>query len=197
MKYTPLDIQRREFEKSFRGLDEGDVRSFLLEIAGEWEEILAENQKLRNEILDLRERLSHYHEQDRIFKETLLQAQKSREELLDAAQRERGLILKEAEFRAEEMLHEGAQKLAEMEAHLRTLKLERVRFLQDMDAMVARTQRFLQQEAPEIFPVAEVTRKLDDLFIPEPERIPAAVREPLKLVADLEALQKGSWDSID
>lgn len=197
MKYTPLDIQRRDFEKSFRGLDEGEVRTFLHEIAGEWEEILSENQKLRNEILDLRERLAQYHEQDRIFKETLLQAQKSREELLDAAQRERGLILKEAEFRAEEMMHEAAQKMAEMESQFRNVKLERVRFLQDMDALVARTQRFLQQEAPEIFPAAEVTRKLDDLFIPEPERVPPSVREPLKLVPDLEALQGGSWDSID
>ena len=27
MKFTPLDIQRREFEKTFRGLDEGEVRA--------------------------------------------------------------------------------------------------------------------------------------------------------------------------
>ena len=36
MKYTPLDIQRREFEKVFRGLEESEVRTFLHEIAGEW-----------------------------------------------------------------------------------------------------------------------------------------------------------------
>ena len=30
MKFTPLDIQRREFEKAFRGLDEAEVRTFLL-----------------------------------------------------------------------------------------------------------------------------------------------------------------------
>ena len=31
-----------------------------------------------------------------------------------------------------------------------------------MDALLARTRRFLQEEAPEIFPPAEPTRKLDD-----------------------------------
>ena len=35
MKFTPLDIQRREFEKGFRGLDEGEVRAFLLEVAAD------------------------------------------------------------------------------------------------------------------------------------------------------------------
>jgi len=52
MKYTPLDIQRREFEKAFRGLEEAEVRTFLHEVAGEWEEVLAENQKLKEEVLD-------------------------------------------------------------------------------------------------------------------------------------------------
>ena len=66
MKYTPLDIQRREFEKAFRGLEESEVRTFLHEIAGEWEELLAENQKLKEEILDSRERLHQYQDQDHI-----------------------------------------------------------------------------------------------------------------------------------
>ncbi len=165
MKYTPLDIQRREFEKAFRGLNEDEVRTFLHEIAGEWEEVLAENQKLRSEIVDLRERIGAYQDQDRIFKETLLHAQKTREELLDAAQREKVLLLKEAEFKGEELLREAGQRLVVMESDMRNLKLERMRFLQDLDSLLARTRRFLTEEAPEVFPPAEVTRRLDDLHL--------------------------------
>jgi cell division initiation protein len=163
MKFTPLDIQRREFEKAFRGLHEGEVRTFLHELAGEWEELLQENQKLRSEVLDLRERLGQYQDQDRIFKETLLSAQRNREELLEAAQREKTLILKEAEFRAEELFRDAGLRVAELEAHQRSLRLERMRFLQDMDSLIARTRRFLCEEAPEVFPPAEPTRRLDDL----------------------------------
>ena len=162
MKFTPLDIQRREFEKSFRGLDPAEVRGFLHEVAAEWEEIVHENQKLRDELVDTRERLQEYQDQDRIFRETLLHAQKTKEELLETANREKSLILKEADFRADEMMREAQNRIAEMEAHLRNLKLERVRFLQEMDTLMARTRRFLQEEAPEIFPPAEATRKLDD-----------------------------------
>ncbi|BDU77080.1 DivIVA domain-containing protein [Mesoterricola sediminis] len=162
MKFTPLDIQRREFERTFRGINEEEVRAFLLEVAGEWEEVQQENQRLRNEILDLREHLRQYQDQDRIFRETLLNAQKTKEEILDAVNREKALILREADFKADELLREATARSGELEVQIRTLKLERVRFLQDMDALVARTRRFLQEEAPELFPPAEPTRKLSD-----------------------------------
>ena len=151
MKFTPLDIQRREFEKSFRGLNEAEVRAFLHEIAAEWEEIVHKNQKFRDEIVDTRERLQQYQDQDRIFRETLLHAQKTKEELLDAANREKALILKEADFKADEIIREAQNRMAEMEIQIRNLKLERVRFLQEIDTLMARTRRFLQEEAPEIF----------------------------------------------
>jgi cell division initiation protein len=162
MKFTPLDIQRREFEKGFRGLDENEVRAFLHEVAAEWEEVQHENSKLRDEVLDLRERLQQYQEQDRIFRETLLHAQRTKEELLDAANREKALLLKEADFKADEILRDAHQRVVELETAMRNLKLERVRYLQEIDALMARTKRFLQEEAPEMFPPAEATRKLDE-----------------------------------
>jgi len=164
MKYTPLDIQRREFEKGFRGFQPDEVKTFLHEVAGEWEEVLQENQRMRSEILDLRERLQQYQDQDRIFKETLLHAQRTREDLLENAQKERSLMLKEAEFKGEEITRQAQMKVVSFEADLRNLKLERIRILQDIDALLSRAKRFLQEEAPEMFPPAEVTRLLDDVF---------------------------------
>ena len=80
------------------------MRTFLHEVAGEWEEVLAENQKLRDgDPRPARERLRQYQDQDRIFRETLLHAQRTKEELLDAANREKALILKEADFKADEI----------------------------------------------------------------------------------------------
>jgi cell division initiation protein len=162
MKFTPLDIQRREFDKAFRGLNEGEVRTFLHEVAGEWEEVQGENQRLRTEIIDLREHLREYQDQDRIFRETLLHAQRTKEEILDAVNREKALIIKEADFKADEIIREAQTHVVELETQIRALKLERVRFLQDMDSLLARSRRFLQEEAPEMFPPAEVTRKFDE-----------------------------------
>ena len=179
MKFTPLDIQRREFEKAFRGLDENEVRAFLHEVAAEWEEVQHENSKLRDEVLDLRERLQQYQEQDRIFRETLLHAQKTKEELLDAANREKALLLKEADFKADEIIRDAQQRVGELEAQQRTLKLERMRFLQDLDSLLARTRRFLTEEAPEVFPPADITRRLDDLHLEDWPATAAVTTAPL------------------
>ncbi len=181
MKFTPLDIQRREFEKAFRGLNEGEVRAFLHEVAGEWEELQVENGKLRTEILDLREQVKGYMDQDRIFRETLLTAQRTREEILDTVNREKALILKEADFKADELIREAHNHVGELETQVRSLKLERVRLLQDLDTFLARARRFLQEEAPEMFPTAEPTSKLSDrdaerldqiTTVPHPARMP-------------------------
>jgi cell division initiation protein len=163
MKFTPLDIQRREFEKAFRGLNEGEVRTFLHEVAGEWEELQLENGRLRTEIIDLREHLREYQEQDRIFRETLLHAQRTKEEILDTVNREKALILKEADFKADELIREAQTHVVELETQIRSLKLERVRFLQDMDSLLSRSRRFLQEEAPEMFaPSPEAVRKQEE-----------------------------------
>jgi len=163
MKYTPLDIQRREFEKVFRGLEESEVRTFLHEIAGEWEELLAENQKLKEEILDNRERLRQYQDQDRIFRETLLQAQRTREDVLDGANREKELILREAQFKGEEVVREAQQHVVELEVHIRNLKMERLKFLREVEALMDRTRRHLQDEAPDIYMAAPPTLNLENL----------------------------------
>jgi cell division initiation protein len=161
MKYTPRDIQRREFENSFRGLNPDEVYDFLRDVASDWGDLLQENQQLRNEVLDLRDRIFQYQDQDRIFKETLMHAQRTKEEWMDVAQREIEIAQKEARFQAEEIVREAQEHVAKLETYMRTLKLERVRFLQDMDALAARTKRFLSQEAPEMFPPPDVTRQIE------------------------------------
>ena len=168
MKFTPLDIQRREFEKAFRGIDEGEVRTFLHEVAGEWEELQQENQRMRTEILDIREHLRQYQDQDRIFRETLLHAQRTKEEILETVNREKALILKEADFKADELMRTAQGHVAELETQVRGLKLERVRLLQDMDALLGRSRRFLLDEAPELFASVEAARKLEERERVEP-----------------------------
>ncbi len=165
MKFTPLDIQRREFEKVFRGLEESEVRTFLHEVAGEWEELLAENQKAKEEILDNRERLRQYQDQDRIFRETLLQAQRTREDVLEGASRERDLIIREAQFKADEIIREAQQHVVELQVQLRSLKMERLQFLREVESLMDRTRRHLQEEAPDLYVAASPTLNLDHLDI--------------------------------
>jgi len=76
--------------------------------------------------------------------------------------REKALILKEADFKADELIREAQGHVVELETQIRSLKLERVRFLQDMDSLLGRSRRFLQEEAPEMFPSPEAIRKAEE-----------------------------------
>lgn len=163
MKFTPIDIQRREFTKAFRGIEESEVRAFLHEVSSDWEELLAENQRLKEELLESRERLRQYGEQDRIFRETLLQAQRTKEDVLDTANREKEIVLKEAQFKADEIVREAQQHVVEIEVQIRNLKMERLRMLQDLENLLERTRRFVQHEAPEIYSPAPPTLNLEHL----------------------------------
>jgi len=163
MKFTPIDIQRREFTKGFRGIDESEVRAFLHEVSSDWEELLAENQRLKEELLESRERLRQYGEQDRIFRETLLQAQRTKEDVLDTANREKEIVLKEAQFKADEVIREAQQHVVEIEVQIRNLKMERMRMLQDLESLLERTRRFVQQEAPDLYAPAPPTLNLEHM----------------------------------
>jgi len=46
---------------------------------------------------------------------------------------------------------------------MRNMKMERIRMLEDMESLMERTRRFLQEEAPERFPPSSNTVKLDDM----------------------------------
>jgi hypothetical protein len=76
--------------------------------------------------------------------------------------REKALILKEADFKADELMRVAQGHVAELETQVRSLKLERVRLLQDMDALLSRSRRFLQEEAPDMFPSPGAARRQEE-----------------------------------
>jgi cell division initiation protein len=49
MKITPLDIQQQQFRVKFRGFDMVEVDNFLDQVANEFEELLRENNRVKEE----------------------------------------------------------------------------------------------------------------------------------------------------
>ena len=54
---TPLDIQNKEFKKSFRGYKESEVDQFLDEIIEDYEKLYKENIELKDKILILTDQI--------------------------------------------------------------------------------------------------------------------------------------------
>ncbi|TDA65723.1 MAG: DivIVA domain-containing protein [Clostridia bacterium] len=102
---TPLDIQNREFSRSFRGYDQKEVDRFLDEIGRGYEELYRENQELRESLQRLEEKLKHYQSLEETLQSTLVVAQQAAEGVKASAARE-----------AEAMLAVARQEMASLQA---------------------------------------------------------------------------------
>ena len=110
MKLTPLDIHHKEFGHSIRGYHEGQVDEFLDEVADEFERLFKENIDLSEHIEVANERVRGYQAIEATLNNTLLQAQRSSEEIIAKAGNEADMMRHDAELKAKEIVHGALQK---------------------------------------------------------------------------------------
>ena len=72
MRVTPLDIIQKQFPANRRGYDPDEVRGFLEEIRETMEDLLKENQRLREQIARRDAEIAELRESEHEVKETLL-----------------------------------------------------------------------------------------------------------------------------
>ena len=121
MRLTPLDIQQREFKKSFRGYDAEDVNEFLNKVHSEYEALYSENKAMKERILKLQEETKTYIEMERTLKSALVSAQKSAQEMIKNAKKESELILKEAELNAEKIIEDSRLEAKDIMSDIKKL----------------------------------------------------------------------------
>jgi cell division initiation protein len=159
---TPLEIQRHEFSRKWKGLDPVEVETFLTSVAEEMEEILRSNAELEGRVRALEEENLEHRERERILKETLLTAQRASEDIRTAAQREAERIVREAEDAGERLAHNALQRSAEIEKAIHELKIQRANFRLQLQKMIELFQQVLdfdREEDEKDRPLSYLTRK--------------------------------------
>jgi purine-nucleoside phosphorylase len=135
MRLTPLDIREQQFRRVMRGLDPEEVEQFMATVAGEFESLVASNNELRQQVVELEEKIVEYKSMEKALRDALLAAERVMGEAKESAQREAALIVREAELaadRAKGRLGQDLVRLQEEIADLRRLKdgyVSRVRWL--------------------------------------------------------------------
>jgi cell division initiation protein len=138
MRITPLDIRAHEFKRKMRGFDAEEVKSFLDLVAEEYEKLAISNGALTDSVADLTNRIGDLKERERILKDTLYTAQKLADEMKQEARREKDLILKEAELKAEQILDQARRRVSQLDAEIMDLRAER-------DAFEAKVRHMIEQ----------------------------------------------------
>ena len=101
---TPLDIQNKEFRKSFRGYNAKSVDEFLDDIVEDYEKIYKENIELKDKVVILTDQIRQFNTLQDTLKDTLIVAQTTADEVTTSARSKANLIVEEAELNGKVIL---------------------------------------------------------------------------------------------
>lgn len=159
---SPLEIQKREFSRRWKGLDPVEVQTFLTDVAEDMESVARENMNLETRIRALELENDEHRERERILKQTLLSAQQASEDMRSTARKEGELIVREAQGSAERLTHNALQRSADIEKAIAELKVQRANFRLQLQKMIELFQQVLdfdRDEDEKDRPMSYMTRK--------------------------------------
>jgi cell division initiation protein len=119
---TPLDIHNKEFSKGFRGYDEDEVNEFLDQVIKDYELIIREKKQLEEQVIEMKDRLTHFSNIEETLNKSILIAQEAAEEVRGNSQKEAKLIIKEAEKNADRIINEALIKSRKVTMEFEELK---------------------------------------------------------------------------
>ena len=136
MRVTPLDIIQKQFTANRRGYDPDEVRGFLEETRETMEDLLKENQRLREQIARFEAEIAELRSEEHEVKETLQLARQVKEEMQRTARRESDVVLGEARLESEKILMAAADERKDIQGELVRLRSQKAQLLGEMRGIV-------------------------------------------------------------
>ncbi len=160
MRITPMDIQQQQFRVRFRGFDMQEVDSFLEVVATELKELLHDNSSLRDEAKRLQDSIANYEEKEKTFQSAFVSAQRVVDDMKENAERQRKLVVAQAELEAERIIQRARIQVGQMQEEINRLKQRQVHieyrtkaFIESLSAWFAtEKQTYGPPEGPESLP---------------------------------------------
>lgn len=158
---TPMDIHDHQFKKSFRGYSESEVDEFLDRIVEDFEKLLRDNERLRNQAYNSEKELEHYRKFEKNLNDTLMVAQRTADEVISAARKNADEI-KEQAARDCQLIREQARFDASREIENARIKRDAVlaeydKFVREKNAFLMKLRTILESE------LSITTQMLEDM----------------------------------
>jgi len=142
-RLMPIDLERAQLRKSFRGYETSAVDDLVKRSAETLGSLLVETASLRDEVERQRQELDRTRLQENTLKDALMLAQKAADDTRAAAHRHGENILEEARQAALAEKIAVQQQITEMRWDLERLRTEKQRFEAEFKSMLDRYQRDL------------------------------------------------------
>ncbi len=135
-RMMPIDLERAELEKKFRGYDRNQVQSLLQRAAKEMATLRSENESAQTELTKLRQEVDSFRAQENTLKEALVLAQRTADETRASAHKESDLILEEARQKSADTEAQMQGKINDLRWELERLRLDKQKFLNSYRGML-------------------------------------------------------------
>lgn len=166
MSMRAQDVDAQGFGRVMRGYNPQQVddllervRAALTEAEGQQARLREENQQLQGELGQVRQqldRVSHqlnvYQEMEETIKQTMLMAQRTREEIYSGARAKSSAILADAQLEAQRILEQAAQEAEATKAQAESLRVGYDAFREQVRAMLLKQLELVTPPAPEPMP---------------------------------------------
>ena len=129
---TPIEIQNKEFRRTFRGYNEEEVDDFLEIITDDSQSFYRENMDLQEKVTLYQEQVSRYKSIEETLNATLITAQSAAEDTCVAANKKAKIIVEEAQLQSKHIIDETNNRILELKKEydnlVREFKVFRNRF---------------------------------------------------------------------
>jgi cell division initiation protein len=173
VKITPMDIKNQDFKRVMRGFDPVEVNTFLEMLSNEVEKLVREQKENRERVMELETQLKDYKLLEKSLQQALLQAQESASQSRDQSNKEAEIIIKQAETRAGEIVHDARTSLSRLRNEIEQLKTIRETMVSHMKILLNSQLELLQSlesekdsepEEPQKVTVGKKTVDVDDIL---------------------------------
>lgn len=135
-RMMPLDLERAELKRAFRGYDRTQVQALLQRGAKEMATLRSELDSLTQDMAKLRQEVDGFRAQENVLKEALILAQRTADETRASAHREADLITEDARQRVVETESQMQTKINDLRWELERLRLDKQKFLNQFRGML-------------------------------------------------------------
>ena len=144
MNLTPLDIQQQKFKTRIRGFDVREVDAFLEQVANVFESLHRTHKGMQEEVRRLEIEIQGYRKREETFKRALLNSQKVLDQMKDNARKSAELIIAESEVKAEKILNNAHNRLAQLHEDISELKRQRTQIEVQIGSIVEGHSKLLE-----------------------------------------------------
>ncbi|MBR3786054.1 MAG: DivIVA domain-containing protein [Firmicutes bacterium] len=162
---TPYDIEVKEFSKTLRGFNPDEVDEFLGEIYLTLQQLMNENELLKDKVKILTKDVEKYHNSEKSVANTIESAKKLMNDISESAEKRAEIIIKNAQLDAEVIQRDAKESITRMTEEGDRLKQKVTRFRE-------RYRQLLEDE------LSQLDGSSEDLFAElEKEFMPASMTE--------------------